>query len=142
MIALNDVDWQRLTRFASDITLKATGTACVVRAGFEAGCWGSQGHDGRFYEIELNLSQPREQLARTFLHELGHACHEHVKTKTIAAGGYALRNVDTIEDAEFREAVRARLHVMEGEANAFADTAQRVFEAQLGPSWAEWPFVG
>lgn len=142
MIDATTIDWRRLTRFASEITLKAVGAACVVRAGAGDGYWGAQGHDGRFYEIELSLSQPRTQLMRTLLHEIGHAANGHTKTKTIAAGGYTLRTVDSIADADFREKVRERLHVVESEADAFADTAQEVFETQLGPAWVEWPFVG
>lgn len=141
MINVQDVDWVRLTRFASDVTLKATGKACVVRGGFESGCWGSAGFDGRFYEIELTLSQPREQLARTFLHELGHCANNHPR-RTIKSGGLTLRTVDYVEDAAFREGVRARLHTIESEADAFADAAQGIFEQEMGMAWREWPFVG
>lgn len=141
MIDASTVDWVKLTRFASTITLKATGKACIVRAGCADGSWGSQGYDGRFWEVELSLDQPRTSIARTFLHEVGHAQAAHCK-KTIAAGGVGLRSVEYLEDADFRDRVRARLHTIEREANEFADVAQATFEREFGPAWLDWPFVG
>ena len=135
------IDWVKLTRFASSVTYDATGKACIVRAGCDSDTWGRQGFDGRFWEIELNVEQPRDRVMETFLHELGHACNQHV-TKTIAAGGLGRRSVEYLEDADFRDKVKARLYTIESEADAFAASAGAVFRRELGDAWLDWPFVG
>lgn len=140
MIDASTVDWDRLTWFASRLTVPAHGVACVVRG--VPGGDGFLGHAGKqehYYEIEVALHQGRESFMRTFLHEVGHVYKAHC-SRPISAPGLTVYNFQYIADARIRKMAEDRHALIEREANEFSDQAQATFEREFGAAWVDWPF--
>lgn len=141
VISIRDVDWTRLTEFASRLTLPAAGLACVVRG--VPGGDGFLGHAGKaaqFYEIEMCLDQTRGSFTRTYLHELGHCVRAH-PSRPIAEPGLTVYNFQYLADARIRKMAEDRHALIEREAEQFADMLQATFEREFGAAWLDWPFV-
>ncbi len=142
MIDIQDVDWTRLTEFASRVTLPMQGLACVVRG--VPGGDGFVGHAGKcdkYLEIALSLNQDRQSFAEVFLHELGHCARGHC-SRPISEPGLTVYNFQHLTDPRIRKMAEDRHALIEREAGEFADAAQREFEWQFGAWWVDWPFVG